>query len=145
MVASPRVQILTDKAQELDVLYQYIKNPKLIEELKKDVVDLNTLTEEQSARYHEAHLLMQKKDRLEAEIAAQQRQIEKEKADHDLEIKNSQAQIERMLAEANDKVQQAHDELDLRKVELDEYSTRLDQRERKLKEQAALIKGIIKD
>lgn len=145
MATSQRVQILTDKSQELEVIFEFFKNPKLIDQLKEEVIALNKLTIEEEARLHDARLLMEKKDRLEKDIEDGRRVMAKEKSDHEVFIKNGRDNLDRIIGEEKVKLETSHQDLDVRKTELDEYSTRLDQRERKLKEQAALIKGIIKD
>lgn len=145
MATSTRVQILTDKVDELKVLKEYLDNPGLIQELEKEVIRLNALTEQEEQRLHESKILMQEKDKLKAEISAQERTLEKHKSDHEDMLKNNSENFQREMLEKTNRLEESHAALDERKAALDEFEKKLNQRENKLKEQAALIKGIIKD
>lgn len=144
MATSQRVQILTDKSQEYELMFEFLKDPRLLDKLKEEVILLNKLSVEEEARLHESRLLMEKKDRLEKDIEEAKRGMEREKADHEAFIKAGRDNLDRHISEEKEKMEAAHSELDIRKAELDDLSTRLDQRDRRQKEQAAMIQGIIK-
>lgn len=54
MSASQRVQILSGGAEQLAVLSEYIKNPKLIEQLQDEVKKLNSLTADEESKVAQA-------------------------------------------------------------------------------------------
>jgi hypothetical protein len=54
MSASQRVQVLADKAEELSLLAEFLKNPKLIEQLQDEVKKLNSLTSDEEAKIAQA-------------------------------------------------------------------------------------------
>ncbi len=54
MSASQRVQILADKAEELSVLSEFLRNPNLIQQLQDEIVKLNSLTADEEARVAQA-------------------------------------------------------------------------------------------
>lgn len=66
MAASQRVQVLSDRVTELSILAQYLANPKLIDELKAEVMALNTLTVQETAKMNDARAFMAKYDEMSA-------------------------------------------------------------------------------
>lgn len=145
MASSTRVQALTEVSDLISVIKEYLSNPKMADQLKEEVVRLNSLTEDEQNKHIEAKALMQKKNKLESEISMLEQRLEKEMADHAQNIKETAAKFSEKMAQDKKSIDEEHANMDKRKFSLDDFELRLNQRENKLKEQAALIKGIIKD
>lgn len=82
MSASQRVQILNDQSNTLSVLAEFIKNPKLIEELEAEVKRLNSLTELEEKRVGEARAFIQNHVNLLADLKLREDALNKEQEEH---------------------------------------------------------------
>lgn len=145
MAQSQRVQALTQGMEFVSILREFIKDPNLGEELADEVKKLNTLTAQEEDRLHESKVLMQQRDALTAEIAAQRKTLAAEKAAHEAAVQAAQEKCDAYVAEEEAKLAKKAADLDARQADLDDYSTRLDQRECQLKEKAAVMKGLFKE
>lgn len=142
MVASTRVQMLGNKSDEILVLIEFLKNPKLADQLAEEVVKLNMLTDEQEKQLQEAKLLIQShatalksyeelKKTMSDEYDAHIAKMEAERKDFDAQLDseaNAMDAEKTLLSEA-----QAANEAEI---------VRLKQWDNKLKETAAKIQGL---
>lgn len=142
MSVSQRVNNLSSGNDLLQILGEYLRNPKLIDELGAEVKKLTTLSAEEEARLHEAKVLMQQRDELKAAVEKQRKANADEQSAH-------QAAIVRIKKECDDYVAQKHSDiaakskqLDQREQDLKDWSAKLDQRENTLKEKAAKVSGL---
>jgi len=142
MATSQRVQILSDKSEEISILAQFLKNPRLIDELAAEVAKLNSLTEVEEARLHESKILIQQRDALADANASQKSKMEGEYSAHLERIASERAEADKLLAAKKAEIDDANSALDSRKSAADADETRLRQWENKLKETAAQIKGL---
>jgi len=142
MASSQRVQVLTDGSDLLKVLGEFLKNPKLIEELAAEVVKLNEITDQQSADLHKALTTIQQKDETAAELKKLRETIAAETSAHIKETEKRVAEFNTYI-ENNEKIlADKKAELDAREADLNDYALRLDQRENQLKEKAATVHGL---
>lgn len=144
MVASARVQQLNDGFDLLNVLAEYLKNPKLISQLEDEVSKLNTLTEDEAAKYNEAQILIQQRDSLNKEIASQRQTLADEKEAADAAADKAKQDSDDYVTTNKALVDKANQELDAREAELADLKTRLDQRENQLLEKAATVQSLFK-
>src|ERR1700742_1232780 len=98
MVASARLQALTEGSDHLKILSEFLSNPKLIDELSQEVVRLNKLSNEEEKKLHDAQLLVQEHDKLVKEIAAQRKLQADEKAAHDALIAKEKKECDEYVA-----------------------------------------------
>lgn len=86
MSASQRVQVLTNQSNELAILAEFIKNPKLIEELTAEVKKLNSLTESEEQKFNEAKEFIQKHSDLLADLNNQRNALAADKLAHENKV-----------------------------------------------------------
>lgn len=94
MAASQRVQILTDKSEELSILSEFLRNPNLIEQLKEEVKKLNSLSDSEEQKLSEARNFLKQHNDLSNALEKEKLDFEEKKLSHDREVEyfNSQAQ-----------------------------------------------------
>lgn len=143
MATSQRVQLLTNKSEEISALVEFLRNPNLILELEAEVKKLNSLTEEEEARLHEAKILIQRKDSLEKEIKAKEDQMAAEATAHANRLLEDRKVVDKYVLDEKAKIADALKELDQKKLDADDRETKLRQYENKLKETAAKMKGLV--
>ncbi len=142
MVASTRIQALSNKADEISILREFLTNPNLAAELEAEVKKLNALSDEEESRHQEAKILMQQRDKLAAEIPVLQQQISTERGLHEAHLAASKEAFNQWLDSENAKLAEANAALDKRKEEADAEELRLRQKANKLKETAAQMQGL---
>lgn len=142
MSVSQRVNNLASGNDLLQILGEYLRNPKLIDDLNAEVIKLTTLSDEEEARLHEAKTLMQQRDELKAETERQAKALADDLAAHDRRIMQDKKNADEYVAAKNAEVALAHKKLDEREAALAELAARLDQRENTLKEKAAKVTGL---
>lgn len=142
MVASSRVQTLSEGSALLDILGEYLKNPKLMKQLTEEVQKINALSKEQEDQLHESQILIQKRDALIREIAANTKDLSDAKADHEAVTAKRQKDSDDYVATNKSVVDKANKALDDRKAELDDYNSRLNHRESQLTEKAAVVQSL---
>lgn len=86
MSASQRVQVLTSKSSELDILAEFIKNPNLIAELSAEVLKLNSLTEVEEKKVQDAKAFMQNHANLLADLKSKEDDLAQRKAEHEASV-----------------------------------------------------------
>lgn len=99
MAVAQRVQILTDKAAELAVLSEYLKNPKLIDQLKEEVKSLNALTAEEEKKANEARGAIALHEAQKKELADQSSNLEDSKLAHAIEVGKFDTEKENTLSQ----------------------------------------------
>lgn len=101
MAISQRVQLLSDNAQGVSILLEYLKNPKLVDQLTEDIKKLNALTEQEEQKAAAARSsvityegLKQQQEKLDANKAAHEKTVvdfQQVKSDHAAEIDKQKA------------------------------------------------------
>lgn len=142
MVASPRIQALTEGSAHLKVLAAYLEDPKLIDALSAEVIKLNTLSDEQSSQLEDAKILIQQRDSLNKEIEMQRQTQADEKAAFDAASTKAKQDSDDYVAANKELIAKANAALDAREAALNDFETRLNQRENQLLEKAATVQSL---
>lgn len=142
MVASHRVQMLGNKSDEILVLIEFLKNPKLADSLAEEVIKLNKLTEDEEKKLHESKLIIQShatalksyedlKKKMADEYDAHIAKMEAERKDFDAQLDSEANAMDAEKTLLSEKI-----------AENDAETVRLKQWDNKLKETAAKIQGL---
>ncbi len=143
MVAtSARIQQLTEGSNLLNILSEFLRNPKLIEELEAEEIRLNTLSVEEQKKLHDAQMLVQEYDKLVKDIADARKTQADEKTKHEAKLAKDLADFEAYVAKETVRIETLIKNNKAREEELADYSKRLDQRENLLKEKAATVNSL---
>jgi len=142
MVASTKIQSLSDRAEEISILREFLTNPNLCADLAAEVKKLNSLSADEESRHQEAKILIQQRDKLVVEVAGFQTRIDAERSVHEEHLSNTKATYEKWFDNENKKIADANAALDARKAEQEIEDTRLRQKANKLKETAAQMQGL---
>lgn len=83
MAQSQRVQILDNKSQELSVLAEYLKNPKLVQELAEEIKSLNALTKDEELKASEGRDLIKNRESILKEVQDKKDEVSRLQSVHD--------------------------------------------------------------
>jgi hypothetical protein len=86
MSVSQRVQLLSDKVEELSILKEFLTNPKLIEQLADEVKGLHALTKDEEIKLAEAKKLLRDHDAIVDVLQKRETALNKSIADHEKEV-----------------------------------------------------------
>lgn len=111
MAISQRVQLLSDNAYGVSILAEYLKNPKLIEQLADEIKKLNSLTEQEEKKASAARSSIITYD----ELKKQQEKLEADKLAHE-KILSDFEQVKIIHAE---EIQKQKDQLAENALQLD--------------------------
>lgn len=116
MAISQRVQLLSDNAQGVSILAEYLKNPNLVDQLTEDIKKLNALTEQEEQKASAARAsiityegLKKQQDRLDADKAAHEKTVmdfEQVKSDYAAEIQKQKDGLSAMESQLSETAKQ---------------------------------------
>lgn len=143
MSASQRVQVLTNQANELAILGEFIKNPKLIEELTAEVKKLNALTSQEEQKVKEARDFISRHESLLADLEKEKLALAKDKENHEARVagfSEQLAKVDSILADAKMKEENAsavNKKNEEERKQLEEYRAKLDRQNAQEREKLA--------
>lgn len=94
MSVSQRVQTLQSGAEQISVLAEYLKNPKLIEQLQEDIKALNSLTVDEESKLLQARSDLKEHDKKISDLKKERDQLEADKSAHADYVTKTSAQFE---------------------------------------------------
>lgn len=103
MAISQRVQILSDKSAELSVLAEYLKNPKLIDQLADDVRKLNALTDQETAKAIEARQSIALHEATKKDLSDKMAKIDSDRTELSLSVRGFNDHKEETLKQFSEK------------------------------------------
>lgn len=83
MSASTRVQVLADKAEELSLLAEFLKNPDLITDLQDEIKKLNSLTADEEEKLVQARAELKGYAEKTAALKSERDQLDTDKENHE--------------------------------------------------------------
>lgn len=150
MASSQRVQILSGQANELAILGEFIKNPKLIEDLTEEVKKLNALTASEEQKAKEAREYISKHVVLAEDIEKKNAALCAERESHErhvAEFSDRLSAVEKMHADAKAKEDNAlliSKKNEKSQAALEEYRAKLDRQNSQERDKLALDLTAIK-
>lgn len=89
MSASQRIQVLSNKSEELSILKEFILNPNLIDSLALEVKKLNSLTFEEEVKLKTAKDMLKNHDSILADLSKRESLLTAAKIAHQAEVKKN--------------------------------------------------------
>lgn len=86
MAIGQRVQILVDEGTKISLMREYLKNPKIVDQLEEDIKRLNALGEQEAAKAVEARAAIALHESNKKELADQKNELETAKAAHAVDV-----------------------------------------------------------
>ena len=145
MAVSQRVQLLSNKSDEISIITQFLTDPNLVKSLEDEVRRLNKLTEEEEARLHESKCTIQNIDQLKMDFQKLRAEMTTEKEIHDKKLADQKASLETEVMQARARIAADQAALDERAKVLAAEDVRLRQYDNRLREKAAAVNGIISE
>lgn len=142
MVASARVQTLTEGAEYFKMLAEYLRNPQLVAELEDEVKNLNKLSLEEESQLSEAKFAIQQRDVIKMQVDQLQTSLLAERQSHDAYLTEQRSKFDDYVAQVSAEVAEKKTEHAKKEEFLADFESRLNQRESQLNEKAAVVKGL---
>lgn len=142
MTASQRVQILTDNLEGMKLLSQFLANPRLVDDLKKEVIALNKLTEQETGQLEEAKQTIKERDSVLEEITALRAALLTERGEQEKSLAADKEDFAQYRADIISKMEADREEIKRQLADATDRSSILDKRESDLKEKADLMKQL---
>lgn len=114
MSAANQIKILNDKGAEIALMQEYLKNPKMVDQLKEDIKQLHALSEEETKKSEEARQAIALHEAQKKELAEQSAKLENDKLEHAIEVGKFDTEKEDTLSQ-----------LAVKKAELDALAVQL--------------------
>lgn len=143
MTSSQRVQILSDNLEGMELLAQFLKNPRLVDDLRDEVIKLNKLTADETLQLNEAKKIIKDRDAIEAEIEALKVTLATAKDAQDALLAADRQEFEQYRSDVAGKLATDRTEVDRILADVKNQALLLDQREAVLNEKAEALKKLI--
>ena len=145
MSTSQRVQILTDKSAELNLLTEFLRNPNLIAELSAEVKKLNSLTEAEESKVAEVREMFLNHPSLVRDIEQKTANLNDAIDAHNAQVKNATEQLKKDRDAHNETVAVVLADIEKKQAEQVAESLRLERYAHSLKDKASRIMGLAAD